>query len=101
GDILRLDLSMPTGVSTGKTGSPAIIAGTRAKAGERDFYTEKELKLQQRDNLLRALDYTNWRISGKDGAAELLGLKPSTLADRIRSYGLEKPASASRRGFAS
>ncbi|MDP6437432.1 MAG: sigma 54-interacting transcriptional regulator [Gammaproteobacteria bacterium] len=97
GDTLRLDLSMPGGASTEKAGSSGPAVGTKVERGERNFYTEKELKLQQRDNLIRALDYTNWRISGKDGAAELLGLKPSTLADRIRSYGLEKPAASRRR----
>ena len=97
GDTLRLDLSMPGGASTEKAGSSGPAVGTKVERGERNFYTEKELKLQQRDNLIRALDYTNWRISGKKGAAELLGLKPSTLADRIRSYGLEKPAASRRR----
>jgi hypothetical protein len=34
----------------------------------------------------------NWRVSGPDGAAELLGVKSTTLADRIRAYGIKKPA---------
>jgi transcriptional regulator with GAF, ATPase, and Fis domain len=57
---------------------------------ERNFYTEKELKLQQRDNMRRALEFADWRIAGKGGAAELLGLKPSTLTDRMRTFGLSK-----------
>jgi transcriptional regulator with GAF, ATPase, and Fis domain len=46
----------------------------------------------QKQNLLQALKQTGWRVSGRNGAAELLGIKPTTLADRIKSFGLRKPA---------
>jgi transcriptional regulator with GAF, ATPase, and Fis domain len=42
-------------------------------------------------NLLLALRQSSWRISGDGGAAELLGLKPSTLAYRMQGFGMEKP----------
>ena len=38
-----------------------------------------------------ALEQVGWRVSGKHGAAELLGIRPTTLADRIRSHGIKKP----------
>ncbi len=50
------------------------------------------MKQQQKDNLRRALEYAGWRVSGPKGAAKLLGLKPSTLTDRMRAWELEKPA---------
>jgi hypothetical protein len=37
-----------------------------------------------------ALRLTDWRVSGPEGAAKLLGLKPTTLADRIRKFGLSR-----------
>jgi transcriptional regulator with GAF, ATPase, and Fis domain len=40
--------------------------------------------------MLAALNQTGWRISGDGGAAELPGLKPSTLAYRMQAFGLEK-----------
>jgi transcriptional regulator with GAF, ATPase, and Fis domain len=52
--------------------------------------TEKELKAMQKRNLLNALKQTNWRVSGKTGAAELLGIRPTTLNDRIRAFGIKK-----------
>ncbi len=58
----------------------------------RDFLTEQEMREQQRENLLAALSVADWRISGSGGAAELLGLKPSTLTDRMRSMGIRRPA---------
>ena len=45
----------------------------------------------QRDNIVTALKEADWRVSGKGGAAEMLGVKPTTLADRIRSFKIEKP----------
>ena len=58
---------------------------------EREFLTEKEMKELQKNNLLAVLGKTNWRVSGKAGAAELLGIRPTTLADRIRTNKLQKP----------
>jgi transcriptional regulator with GAF, ATPase, and Fis domain len=46
----------------------------------------------QRNNTIKALKETDWRVSGPSGAAELLGVKPTTLADRIRAYGIRRPA---------
>jgi transcriptional regulator of acetoin/glycerol metabolism len=53
--------------------------------------TERDLKALQKRNLLNALKQTNWRVSGKTGAAELLGIRPTTLNDRIRAFGIKKP----------
>ncbi len=86
GNVLRLDLSMPNApqVESRDTG----IASSRPDG----ILTEKQMRKFQKQNLLNALQETNWRVSGPDGAAELLGVKPTTLADRIRSFGLRRPA---------
>ncbi len=49
---------------------------------------EAEMRRQERANVLRALEHTNWRVYGPDGAAELLGVKPTTLSSRIKKMGL-------------
>jgi len=41
---------------------------------------------------LLALEQANWKIKGADGAAELLGVKPTTLLARMKKWGLKKPA---------
>ena len=73
---------------------PALQPASSAQAPlpTRDFLTDDEMKLRQRENLVAALAAADWRIAGEGGAAELLGLKPSTLADRMRSMGLRRPA---------
>jgi transcriptional regulator with GAF, ATPase, and Fis domain len=52
--------------------------------------TRDELKLQEREAIIDALKQTNGKVSGPGGAAELLGIKPSTLASRISSLGINR-----------
>jgi transcriptional regulator with GAF, ATPase, and Fis domain len=62
------------------------------QARQSGILTEKEMREYQKQNIVAALKETGWRVSGTDGAAELLGVKPTTLADRIRTFGIKRPA---------
>ena len=42
--------------------------------------------------ILRALELTGWRISGHGGAAEILGLKPTTLHAKMKKLGIHRPS---------
>ena len=53
--------------------------------------TSNELVELEKKNILKALKQTKWKISGKNGAAELLQLPPTTLASRIKALGIERP----------
>lgn len=53
------------------------------------FLTAEDLKAIERDNIRRALSVTKGKIYGDDGAAQLLGLKPTTLSSRIRALGIK------------
>jgi len=44
----------------------------------------------QRDHIMQVLEQCNWKISGPNGAAFILGLKPSTLRDRMTKLGVSK-----------
>ena len=55
------------------------------------FLTEVEVERFERDNLVAALEAANWKISGPDSAAELLGVKPTTLLSRMTKWGLKRP----------
>jgi transcriptional regulator with GAF, ATPase, and Fis domain len=50
--------------------------------------TETELIALQRENMLAALSLSDGRVSGAEGAAKLLGLKPSTFTDRMKKFGI-------------
>jgi len=46
----------------------------------------------ERDHIVRALEHTNWRVSGEKGAAKILGLNPTTLEARMKKLGIERKA---------
>jgi PAS domain S-box-containing protein len=48
----------------------------------------KPLVELEHDHILQVLLKTGWRIEGRNGAAGLLGLNPSTLRARMRKYGI-------------
>ena len=45
----------------------------------------------ERNQILQILSETRWRIDGKDGAAAILGLQPSTLRARMHKLGIVRP----------
>jgi PAS domain S-box-containing protein len=47
----------------------------------------------QRGHILSVLKHTGWRVSGKNGAAAILGLKPTTLEARMAKLGIKRPQS--------
>ena len=47
--------------------------------------TDRECRARERANLMKALQRTDGRIYGAGGAAELLGINPTTLASRLRA----------------
>jgi formate hydrogenlyase transcriptional activator len=48
----------------------------------------------ERRAILRALEITGWRISGSGGAAEVLGLKATTLHAKMKKLGVRRPSLA-------
>ncbi|MCL4179653.1 MAG: sigma 54-interacting transcriptional regulator [Verrucomicrobia bacterium] len=69
------------------------VDGAVAGIGERAFLTEAEMRVRERENLLAVLEASGWRIKGADGAAELLGVKPTTLLSRMKKMGLKRAGS--------
>lgn len=84
GSVLRLDLSMP-GLKVG------FGPGAEAALASNEIMTDTDMRDFQKANTIRALKEANWKVSGVGGAAELLGVRPTTLADRIRTYEIKKP----------
>lgn len=66
----------------------------RAAANDPDgtVFSKDEIDRLERRNILAALEKTSWKIYGPGGAAEMLGVKPTTLAARVTRMGLKRPA---------
>jgi formate hydrogenlyase transcriptional activator len=71
------------------TGPRLIIEPPRS----RHTGTKRSLLLRdvERDHIQAVLERTRWRVRGEGGAAELLGLKPSTLEGRMAKLQLRRP----------
>ncbi|NWJ40072.1 MAG: sigma 54-interacting transcriptional regulator [Geothrix sp.] len=44
----------------------------------------------ERDHIIKVLDATSWKVEGAKGAADILGLAPSTLRSRMQKLGIER-----------
>ncbi len=90
GGVLDFDLPMSGQVTPAARPSPRIDSSAGSPA-QPNFLTEVEMERFERDNLVSALEAANWKISGRDSAAELLGIKPTTLLSRMSKWGLKRP----------
>jgi len=54
--------------------------------------TSSSMTLQEveRSHIVDVLNKTGWRVSGKKGAADILGLKPTTLESRMKKLGINR-----------
>jgi len=58
-----------------------------------DVSTGGSLEEVERGHVLRVLSETGWRIAGKGGAAEVLGMKRTTLVSKMKKLEIKRPTS--------
>jgi PAS domain S-box-containing protein len=85
GKVLRLDLAMTDILNAPETSDEPSETATS------QLLTDSALRDLERKNIERALSLADWRVSGPDGAAKLLGVKPTTLADRMKRFKIARP----------
>ena len=84
GGPLRFDGVLPS--------SPRAAASADAPAAvPQTLMDETALRGIERDNMLRALQRSGWRVGGEGGAASLIGISPSTFKSRMKALGIERP----------
>jgi len=83
GGRLGLDLPGPRTLATPERAAPE-------EPETSPILTEEAIRELERENLLAALERAGGRIYGAGGAAELLGMKPTTLSSRIERLGLKR-----------
>jgi transcriptional regulator with GAF, ATPase, and Fis domain len=72
---------------------PRLTITLPASSSERARRSEKLVDVQ-REHILSVLASVRWRIRGPGGAAERLGLRPTTLETRMAKLGLTRPSGA-------
>jgi chemotaxis protein methyltransferase CheR len=71
---------------------PKLRLVDELKKPSRDFpASPKTLEAVERDYILRVLELSNWKVSGKNSASEILGLDRSTLRARMAKLNISKP----------
>ena len=83
--MLNFDFSKDEGTPTSL---PALVAPDPSNTA---VLTDLQFRRRERENILLALNQAGWKIFGPDGAAELLGIKSTTLASRLKRLRLTKP----------
>jgi transcriptional regulator with GAF, ATPase, and Fis domain len=73
------------------------IAGATPAASRNEGRSANVIRFcdAERHAILRALELSGWRISGRGGAAEILGLKPTTLHAKMKKLGIRRPSAES------
>lgn len=85
--ILARDGRLQLDINAGDTAAQATPA---RPSGVGRVRTRDELRQQELENIIAALRHCNGKVFGRGGAAELLEIKPTTLASRIKSLGINR-----------
>jgi transcriptional regulator with GAF, ATPase, and Fis domain len=56
-----------------------------------DILDAPQIENLERQNIIKALNRCDWQISGKNGAAKLLGIPPTTLSSRMKALKIKRP----------
>lgn len=83
-----LFFDLPAKDSAPQPAAPAPQPGPKAGV---EFFTEAEMQRRERENLVAVLEHAGWKVKGTDGAADLLGVKPTTLLSRMKKMGIRRP----------
>jgi transcriptional regulator of acetoin/glycerol metabolism len=70
-----LHLSLPYPILTSRNATPKV----------------RTLAEAEREHILQALQDNDWIIGGRDGASAQLGVKRTTLLDKMRRHGISRP----------
>jgi transcriptional regulator with GAF, ATPase, and Fis domain len=86
GKVLRLDLAMANILEADVRPQVPDQAGPT-----QPVLPETQIREFEKNNMLNALRICDWRVSGPQGAARLLGIKPTTFTDRMKKYAISRP----------
>lgn len=84
-DRFQLELALPDHLVT-KPESESVL-----DVQDNRYISEAKWQQNYRANLVAALEAADWQVAGKGGAADRLGLKPSTLRDRMKTLAICMP----------
>ncbi|HEY3039793.1 MAG TPA: sigma 54-interacting transcriptional regulator [Pyrinomonadaceae bacterium] len=100
GNVRELANVVERGVINSRGSVLEIRDRLETAAAEQSRSATKTLEEMERDYIIRILEDRTWRIEGRNGAARMLGMNPSTLRTRMSKLGIQKPQALSATGNA-
>jgi transcriptional regulator with GAF, ATPase, and Fis domain len=94
GGRLRFDFARLRETEVDSDGSNSPPHAGETPATEPSVRTDAEMRDRERENLRAALELAGGRVSGPGGVAEILGLRPTTVASRLQRFGLKRASSS-------
>ncbi|MFH4967288.1 sigma 54-interacting transcriptional regulator [Gaetbulibacter sp. M240] len=99
GNVRELQNIIERGIITSTDGNfnlDSILPNSENKTPEKsnspNILTIDDIMEIEKNNIIKALNLTNWRISGEGGAAQLLNLPRTTLTSKIKKFGIKQVA---------
>ncbi len=99
GNVRELQNIIERGIITSYNGKfnldsifPSLQKTQDEKTKSPNILTGDEILILEKNNIIKALNLTNWKISGQDGAAHLLNLPRTTLTSKIKKFRIKRVA---------
>ncbi len=100
GNVRELQNVIERGIITAQNGHfnldgsvEPVLERPMSAEGE-GILTMNQIEQLEKENIIKALNKTEWRIAGDNGAAKMLGLARTTLTSKINKFGIKRVASA-------
>ncbi len=92
GNVRELENVIERSVITSQS-STLMLSGKLESYESESFFEQRNTTLTEIEytHICQILESTLWRVEGKNGAAKILGLHPSTLRSRMRKLGISRP----------
>ncbi len=93
GNIRELENVIERAVITSKNTVLTLAEKLTANSSKPAVKANQTLAEVERNHILKTLEATDWKIEGKNGAAQMLGLAHSTVRSRMKKLGIKRPKS--------
>ncbi len=92
GGVIRVvDVPLEVAQQAGDADERKLLAPAARPTGEGDEATGPAEGMDEKQQIVAALQATNWMVYGERGAAKVLNMNPERLRSRMRHYGLSRP----------
>ena len=94
GNIRELENIIERGIITSRAGQLNLGDWLLNKKSKKQLTSFPTLEEMQRQHIIAVLKHASWRVSGEQGAAQILGMRPTTLYSKMDRLGIQRSKEA-------